>query len=45
MCTFDPFLRFPKIVVFYINVFIYLAAPGLSCSMGTLSHGMWDLVP
>ena len=26
-------------------MFIYLAAPGLSCSMWTLSCGMWDLVP
>ena len=25
--------------------YIYLAAPGLSCSMRTLSHAMWDLVP
>ena len=26
-------------------LFIYLAAPGLSCSMQTLSCSIWDLVP
>ena len=26
-------------------LFIWLHQAGLSCSMGTLSHGMWDLVP
>ena len=26
------------------QIFIYLAAPGLSCSIWTLSCGMWDLV-
>ena len=30
---------------FYFLFLIYLAAPGLSCSMQDLSSGMWDLVP
>ena len=31
MCTFDQFLHFPKIVLFYIHIFIYLAVLGLPC--------------
>ena len=38
--------------LFNISLFIYMVAPGLSCSMGTLSFGlqilswgMWDLAP
>ena len=30
---------------FYNKIFIYLAVLSLSCSMCTLSYGMWDLVP
>ena len=34
-----------QLYIFFIYYFIYLAVPGLSCSMQTRSCGMWDLVP
>ena len=37
-----PLLEFG---VFFLIFNIYLAVPGLSCSMQTLSWGMWDLLP
>ena len=32
-------------IYIFIYLFTYLAVPGLSCSMQTLSGSMWDLVP
>ena len=31
--------------LFFLNIFIYLAALGPSCGMQSLSCSLWDIVP
>ena len=44
-CGFSCLYSFFLFIILVTLLFLYLVAWGLSCSMRTLSCGMWDLVP
>ena len=46
-CQLRPatFLNDAQVTLLIYKIFIYLASPSFSCSMGTLSCSMWGLVP